>query len=124
MKKITINKSDEVAIIVEKIIEAPENEVVLNVPRFSHLGESLSNFHLLKREAEALEKKIIIESVDDHVVELAEMSGLTAINPFFAKNKRQFADIVRTNRGGKALKKKKPIVRIFQSEEPEKAIDE
>lgn len=94
MKKITVNKSDEVAVIVEKIIEAADDEVVLVVPRFSHIGESLSNFHLLKREAEALDKKIIIESVDDHVIELAEMSGLSALNPFFTKNKRQFSDIV------------------------------
>jgi hypothetical protein len=94
MKKITVNKSDEVAVIVEKIIEAADDEVVLVIPRFSHIGESLSNFHLLKREAEALDKKIIIESVDDHVIELAGMSGLSALNPFFTKNKRQFSDIV------------------------------
>ena len=94
MKKILVNKSDEVAIIVEKIIEADDKEVILGVPRFSHIGESLSNFHLLKREADALDKKIIIESVDDHVIELAEMGGLAAANPFFSKNKRQFSDIV------------------------------
>ena len=123
MKKITINKSDEVAIIVEKIIEASENEVVLNVPRFSHIGESLSNFHLLKREADALEKKIVIESVDDHVVELAEMSGLRAVNPFFAKNKRQFSDIVAPKAKGRG---KKLTARVFQSgseEGAEKQID-
>ena len=94
MKKILVNKSDEAVVIVEKIIEADDNDVVLSVPRFSHIGESLSNFHLLKREADALDKKIIIESVDDHVIELAEMSGLKAMNPFFAKNKRQFSDII------------------------------
>ena len=94
MKKILVNKSDEVVIIVEKIIESDEEEVTLSIPRFSHIGESLSNFHLLKREADALDKKVIIESVDDHVIELAEMSGLKAVNPFFAKNKRQFSDIV------------------------------
>lgn len=113
MKKISVNKSDEVSIIVEKIIDAQDTEVVLSIPRFSHLGESLSNFHLLKREAEALEKKIIIESVDDHIVELAEMSGLTAVNPFFAKNKRQFADIIRTNKPAKASKNKNPIDEEF-----------
>ena len=113
MKKISVNKSDEVSIIVEKIIDAQDTEVVLSIPRFSHLGESLSNFHLLKREAEALEKKIIIESVDDHIVELAEMSGLTAVNPFFAKNKRQFADIVRTNKSAKVSKNKNPIDEEF-----------
>jgi hypothetical protein len=94
MKKINVNKSDEIAVIVEEIIEIDDKEIVLNIPRFSHIGESLSNFHLLKREADALDKKIIIESVDDHVVELAEMSGLFALNPFFTKNKRKFSDIV------------------------------
>lgn len=94
MKKISVNKSDEVAVIVEKIIEAPDEEIVLSIPRFSHLGGSLSNFNLLKREADALRKKVLIESVDDHIIELAEMSGLTVLNPFFAKNKRQFSDIV------------------------------
>jgi hypothetical protein len=112
MKKITVNKSDEVAIIVEKIIDAPDEEVVLSVPRFSHLGESLSNFHLLKREAEALDKKIAIESVDDHVIELAEMSGLAAVNPFFAKSKRQFSDIVapKAAAGTKMKKRKVPVL--------------
>lgn len=94
MKKILVNKSDEVAVIVEKIIDADDSEIILNVPRFSHLAESVSNFHLLKREGEALGKKIFIESVDDRIVELAEMSGFSARNPFFSKNRRQFSDIV------------------------------
>ena len=93
MKKIYTNKSDEVALVAEKIIDSDSKEIVLNIPKFSHLADSLSNFHLIKREAEALGKKIIIESVDDRVVELAEMSGLDAINPFFAKSQKQFSDI-------------------------------
>ncbi|MDP3999176.1 MAG: hypothetical protein Q8P76_01110 [bacterium] len=93
-KKITVNKSDEAAIIVEKIIESDAKEVILSIPRFSHLAESLSNFHLLKREAETLGKKVLIESVDDRVVELAALSGLKAVNPFFTKSKKQFSDIV------------------------------
>lgn len=94
MKKININKSDEAALIVEKIIESDSDEVILIIPRFSQLGESLSNFHLLKREADAIDKKILIESVDNHVIELAELAGIEAMNPFFVKNKRQFADII------------------------------
>lgn len=94
MKKIIVNKSDEVAVVVEKIIETEAKEVILSIPRFSHLAESLINFHLLKREADALKKTILIESVDDRVIELSEMSGLKAVNPFFAKNKKQFSDIV------------------------------
>lgn len=94
MKKININKSDEAALIVEKIIEIESDEIILIIPRFSQLGESLSNFHLLKREADAIDKKLLIESVDNRVIELAELAGIEAINPFFVKNKRQFSDII------------------------------
>ncbi|MDO8429881.1 MAG: hypothetical protein Q7S73_00765 [bacterium] len=124
MKKITVNKSDEVAIIVEKIIEAQDNELILSVPRFSHLGESLSNFHLLQREAEALDKKLLIESVDDHIIELAEMSGLTAANPFFSKNKRQFSDIVAPKETGPASRRKKPSIKIFREEGVDKKTED
>ena len=82
MKKISVNKSDEAAIIVEKIIEADVNEIILIIPRFSHLAESLENFHLLKREAEAIDKKILIESVDNRVVELAELAGVEVNAPW------------------------------------------
>lgn len=96
MKKISIEKSEEVSSIVEKVIDAESAEIILIVPRFSHLAESLSNFHLLKREADVLGRKITIESVDNRVIEMAEMSGLEASNPFLAKgkNSRQFVDIV------------------------------
>ena len=92
---------------VERIIDVSDDEVVLSIPRFSHLAGSLSNFHLLKREGDALRKKIIVESVDDRVVELAEMSGLTASNPFFAKNKRQFSDILAPGKAEKENKKRR-----------------
>lgn len=118
MKKITVNKSDEIAEIVEKIIETPETEIVLSIPRFSHLSESLSNFNLIKREANALDKKIIIESVDDHVVELAEMSGLTAINPFFTKNKRQFFDITVPKAASQKRRSETGFLMEKSSEEP------
>ncbi|MDP2696428.1 MAG: hypothetical protein Q8O87_04260 [bacterium] len=94
MKRISINKSDEPASIVEKIIDATDEEVVLAIPRFAKFTESLSNFHLVKREAEVLNKKIIVESVDDKAIELAGISGLDSINPFFAKYSRQISDIV------------------------------
>ena len=102
----------------EKIIDAEDNEVVLAVPRFSHIGESLSNFHLLRREADALDKKITIESVDDHVIELAEMAGIPAVNPFFTKNRRQFSDIVMPEKKQKG-KRQKISTGVFPDEEEE-----
>lgn len=115
MKKIIVNRGDEAAEIVEKIIEADDNDLILAVPRFSHIGKSLSNFHLLKREAAAVQKRITVESVDDQVIELSEMSGLPAINPFFIKNnKRQFSDIV----APKQIKVKKHFVGKIDKKEP------
>jgi hypothetical protein len=94
MKKISVNKSDEASNIVEKLIETDSEVVVLIIPRFSSLSASLENFRLLKREAEALNKKIIIESVDNRVNDLAELADIEATNPFFSKSKRQFSDII------------------------------
>src|SRR3989344_8245178 len=94
--KIHINKSDEVAFIVEKIIDADAREVVLSVPRFSKLAESLANFHLIKREADLLHRKIVIESVDDKVIELSGIAGLDSVNPVLTRSRRQFSDIITT----------------------------
>lgn len=94
IKKISIGKSDEVAPVVEKIIETDAPEVILSIPRFSRLSESLANFHLIKRESKLLNKKIVVESVDDKVVELASVAGLEAFNPILAQPRRQFSDIV------------------------------
>ncbi len=114
MKKITVSKSDEVAIIVEKMIEAEDDEITLSIPRFSHISESLSNFYLLKREADALSKKISVESIDDRVIELAEMSGLIGTNPFFAKNKRQFSDIVAPRSSSKSAAQKVRVGKLVK----------
>ncbi|MCL5017547.1 MAG: hypothetical protein M1155_02725 [Patescibacteria group bacterium] len=119
MKKISVNKSDDAAIIVEKIIDADVDEIVLIIPRFSHLAESLENFHLLKREADAINKKILIESVDTRVIELAELAKIEAINPFFVKNKKQFSDIVpkKNVRSAPAVKKHSNADNDLENEE-------
>src|SRR3989344_9200039 len=93
-QRIIISKRDEAAIVVEKIINVDAKEIVLNIPRFSKLADSLANFHLIKREAALLKKKIIIESVDDKVIELAGVAGLDSWNPILSRTKRQFTDIV------------------------------
>lgn len=93
IKKIVVNKSDDPALVVEKVIDSEADEIVLSIPRFSKLGESLANFNLLKREAGLLKKNLIIESTDDKVIELAGLAKLEAVNPFFLKSKR-ISDIV------------------------------
>ena len=96
MAKIFIGKSEELSSIAEKIINTENVEAVLNVPRFSKLGESVMNFELLKREADAAGKKIIVESVDEHILALAESVGIASYNPFFrgVDQKKTFSDII------------------------------
>jgi hypothetical protein len=95
IQKITVSKSDEVALVVEKIIDSEAKEIVLNIPRFSKLSDSLANFHLIKREAKLLDKKIIVESIDDKIIEFADLVGLESLNPILSRSsRRQFSDIV------------------------------
>jgi hypothetical protein len=93
IKKIQVNKNEEAASVAEKIIDVDAEEIILNVPKFSKLSESSSNFHLIKREAEILNKKIIIESVDDKVIEFCRINDLESLNPLFLKTKKRFSDI-------------------------------
>ncbi|MDO8584911.1 MAG: hypothetical protein Q7R85_02180 [bacterium] len=93
-KKIYVNKNDDAAVVAEKVIDAEGSLVVLHVPRFSRLAQSENNFHLLRRESEALKKTLRIESVDDAVVALAKAASIEAENPFFSRVGRPVADIV------------------------------
>ncbi len=94
MKKISINKNDDVAAVVDKMLYEPDPEIVLVVPKHSKLKETPRNFNLLKREAEAAGRKVSVESVDDEVLALAEASGLFNEHPLFNGPARSISDIV------------------------------
>lgn len=98
MKKILIGKKEGVAEVVEQIISEPEDQIVLVIPKGSVLADSVSNFHLLKREAKTSEKDIIIESVDEEILALAKASHLESIHPLFEKKSKasSLSDIVPT----------------------------
>lgn len=125
IQKIIVSKSDEVALVVEKLIDSGAGEIVLSIPRFSKLADSLANFHLIKREAQLLEKKVVVESVDDKVIELAGLAGLDFLNPILSRSRRQFSDIVSSRRTKEdavevSVKKKKLVQSVER--QPEKAI--
>jgi hypothetical protein len=94
MKKIYINKTDSAESIIGKVKNASDREVLLYIPKFSLFKEKKENFQLLKNQAKLANKLIAFESVDDEVLELANVMGIQAINPFFGKNKRYVSDIV------------------------------
>ena len=94
MKKLFINKNDDPALVVEKILESKEKDVVLVIPKSSKVSSSVANFHLIKREAEADTKNLLIESVDDEALALAKAAKLPGINPFLSMHKKSMSDIV------------------------------
>lgn len=87
MKKIYVGKTDPITLVIEKVIKASEEDIVLYVPRGSASFSIRNNFKLLKREAEAGRKTVSFESVDDDVLELAQAFDMKALNPFFGKKK-------------------------------------
>ncbi len=93
-KKIFLEKSDGVDKALDELLETAALRVIVNVPKSSILGESIHNFQILKREAETAGKEIIIESIDEHILQLASLGKMTAVNPVFKTKERAVADIV------------------------------
>lgn len=83
MKKIIIEKEEGIAEVIDEILNEPDPEVTLVIPRSSALGRTVSNFHLLKREADAAEKTVAIESVDESILAFAKESGLESTHPLW-----------------------------------------
>ena len=93
-KKIHATKTESAASVIGKVLNSPDDEVVLYIPKEANFGRSRNDFLLLKREARVIGKVVVIESVDDDILELAAISGLKAINPFLGKKQRAVSDIV------------------------------
>jgi hypothetical protein len=83
MKKIIVDKTDGIAEVIDTILNEPDNEIALVIPKGSVLGTTLRNFLLLKREAEAAEKTVVIESVDENILALAKESHIGASHPLW-----------------------------------------
>jgi hypothetical protein len=88
MKKIFVDKEEGIAPLVERVISDQENELVLVVPKNSVLKESVSNFNILKREADGAGKSILIETVDAEVLALANKAKIENFHPLFQDSAR------------------------------------
>jgi len=99
MKRLIVGKNEGIAELVERILSEPDEDIVLIVPRQADLGESISNFHLLKREAEAGGKRVSVESVDEQILALAKSSKIEALHPLLDAERREpsLSDIVATS---------------------------
>jgi hypothetical protein len=76
MKKITVDKNEGIAEVIDQILAVEDAHVLLIIPKGSALAKSASNFRLLKREAATADKTVMIESTDEDVISFAEMHGL------------------------------------------------
>jgi hypothetical protein len=116
--KIFLDRSEGLEAAVDKIIHSRATDVVLNIPKGSSLGLSVNNFHVLKREGATAGKKLTIESVDDHVLELASQAKITASNPIFRSKEKPSLDIVRrTAPASKTAKTRAKDVEVEVDEE-------
>ena len=96
MKKIIVDKNEGIAEVIDRILNEPDGEVSVVVPKGSALGRSVSNFHLLKREADSAGRSIVIESVDETILAFAKESGIESSHPLWkgVRGAGGFSDIV------------------------------
>jgi hypothetical protein len=93
-KKIFLEADDRLEKATGALRDANTSLVILNITKNSVLGASVSNFEKLKGEAETLGKEVIIESIDEHILQLASMAGFKILNPFFRRGGRPMTDIL------------------------------
>lgn len=121
--KINVGKNEEATAVVEQLIDAEGEEVLVVIPKQSRVAESGVNFRLLKREADMLKKKVRIESVDDAVLALCAEHKIPCTNPFFEKPSRKVSDITPRKAKREEMRVVQEIKEEFKMEE-EKGTEE
>lgn len=73
---IQVKPQDELTVVVDKVIHTQAARVYLLVPEGSRIAQHVLNFRLLKREADALRKEIVVVSSSERVQSLALKASL------------------------------------------------
>lgn len=118
MKKIIVDKNEGIAEVIDRILNEPDGEVSVVIPKGSALGRSVSNFHLLKREADSAGRSIVIESVDDTILAFAKESGIESSHPLWkgVRGTGGFSDIV-SRRDDDTISLRRPATDEEENEE-------
>lgn len=74
--KLLIKRSEDVATVVERLIDVDGDAVIFSIPPGALFGQALANFKLLKREASLLNREVMIETSDLAIRERAARAGL------------------------------------------------
>lgn len=93
-KKIFFEETDELQDVLKTLEKTSVEKIILVLPKRSPLAEGIENFHTLQEKAKILKKEILVESVDDHILELAALAKIPAVNPVFRMRERAISDIV------------------------------
>jgi len=93
-KKIFIDKKYTLEKILNEINETNADRIILNVSKDSIMKEGVEIFQDIQKFGMEEKKEIIIESIDDHILEIASLAKLKAINPVFRIRERAVSDIL------------------------------
>jgi hypothetical protein len=94
MKKIIIDKEEDIADVIDRILAFPDNGIIIVLPRGSAVGRSVRNFHLLRREMESAGRQLEIESVDEQILAFAKDAGVPGRHPLLSKASGNLSDII------------------------------
>ncbi|MBU1291890.1 hypothetical protein KKH07_00130 [Patescibacteria group bacterium] len=83
MKNIYLEPNEEIISVVDRLVQADDNEINLVVPTGAQIWQSSINLKLLKREANILNKAVTFIVTDDLSAEMAERTG------FLVKKERE-----------------------------------
>jgi hypothetical protein len=91
VETISIRAKDELTSIVERVIKSQAEEVILDLPKTSNFGRSLLNFQLLKREADSVGKRVVIDCDSKDVQGMAADVGFEIVGRRSAEKKTTIA---------------------------------
>ncbi len=105
-KKIFFKAEDGLEVVLQKIEETDVPRVILNFPKGSEAANDVESFHEIKQKAKKLDKEVLVESIDEHILEFASLARIPAVNPVFRSRERAIADIVVRPKTGERVAEK------------------
>lgn len=93
-KKIFVDKKYTLEKVLNEINETNAERIILNVSKDSIMKEGIEIFQDIQKFGMEEKKEIVIESIDDHILEIASLAKLKAINPVFRIRERAVSDIL------------------------------
>lgn len=98
-KKFFLDSNENLKSVLKAVSAAKEKELTIVLPHDSVFGKNLDNFESLKKELKKSKKSVAFESVNENILQLAEIAGFRITHPLFQREERIFSDILPNNSG-------------------------